>query len=140
MELINNQMNVTTFEDLKRYAQGAIVKLPGFAEGQPFVARLRRPDLTTMMASGNIPNALLKSAGSLFEAQGEASKEKEVLDSLNTEDFNKMIGLFDAICKEALIQPTYDEIIEAGMTLTMEQKEAIFSYVQEGVIDLDSFR
>ena len=44
----HNNVTVTTIYDLQEYSRGQIVKLPDFAEGQPFVARMRRPSLLFM--------------------------------------------------------------------------------------------
>ena len=33
---------VTSIEELKQYSNGTLVELPCFAEGQPFVARLKK--------------------------------------------------------------------------------------------------
>ena len=58
---------VTSIESLAEYAHGAIVQLPGFGEGQPFFARLRRPSLMALIKNGQIPNDLLSSANALFD-------------------------------------------------------------------------
>ena len=57
---------ITSIYDLQRYAKGQIVRLPDFAEDQPFVARMRRPSLLIMAKSGKIPNRLLSTATNLF--------------------------------------------------------------------------
>ncbi len=38
-------MAVTTIEELRKYADGSEVELPGFTPEQPFIVRLRRPSL-----------------------------------------------------------------------------------------------
>ena len=55
---------ITSLTALEQYAQGQIVELPGFGDGQPFVARLRRPSLMVLIKSGKVPNALLATANS----------------------------------------------------------------------------
>lgn len=52
-------MAVTTLHDLQTYTSGSIVKLPDFAEGQPLIARLKRPSMLALAAHGQIPNSLL---------------------------------------------------------------------------------
>ena len=42
--------------------------------------------------------------------------------------------------KASLEEPSFDDIKEAGLELTDEQMMAIFSYSQEGVKALESFR
>ena len=56
-------MNITTLADLQSYAAGTIVRFPDFAEGQPFVARVRRPSMLVLAKQGKIPNTLLAAAG-----------------------------------------------------------------------------
>ena len=36
---------ITSFDMLKEYARGRVVRFPDFAEDMPFVARVRRPSL-----------------------------------------------------------------------------------------------
>lgn len=126
---------VTSIEDLKAYAQGAIVPLPPFAEGQPFVARLKRPALLGLVKEGKIPNQLLSSASTLFEGG--------VQGALNIADENAMRNIFevmDAICEASFVEPTYKELKDNGIALTDEQLMFVFAYSQNGVRQLDSFR
>lgn len=127
-------MQITSFTDLRTYAAGTVVRLPDFAEGQPFVARLRRPSLLVMAKSGKIPNTLLAAAGELFTKGG---------GGLDVDDENMLGNMYDImeiICNAALMQPTMTEIKEAGLELSDEQMMAIFNYAQTGVKALDSFR
>ena len=41
-------MNITSLADLQSYAAGTVVRFPDFAEGQPFVARVRRPSMLVL--------------------------------------------------------------------------------------------
>ena len=61
----DTQMNITSLSDLQTYAAGTIVRFPDFAEGQPFVARVRRPSMLVLAKQGKIPNTLLTAAGEL---------------------------------------------------------------------------
>lgn len=127
-------MSVTSLDDLQKYAAGTVVRFPDFAEGQPFVARVRRPSMLVLAKSGKIPNTLLATANELF-AKGGAG--------MDTDD-PKMLGNFydtcRVICEAALIQPTMAEIESAGITLSDDQLMAIFNYTQTGVKALQSFR
>ena len=127
-------MSITTVSDLHSYSQGHIVRFPDFAEGQPFVARVRRPSMLVLAKSGKIPNALLHTASQLFAKGGGA---------LDADDKNMLSDFYDTckiICEAALIQPTLAEIESAGMTLSDDQLMAIFNYTQTGVKALQSFR
>lgn len=124
--------NVTSFEELKAYSEGQVVELPQFAEGQPFVAKIRRPSLLMLAKSGRIPNALMGTATKMF-VEGKVDDSKpEVL--------SDMFNVFDTLCEAAFVEPTYSEIIESGVELTDEQYMFIFNYAQYGVKMLDSFR
>lgn len=130
----NETMNITSITDLHRYASGTVVRFPDFAEGQPFVARVRRPSMLVLAKSGKIPNTLLTTASELFAKGGEA---------LDSDDKNMLSNFYDTcriICEAALIQPTLAEIESSGMFLSDDQLMAIFNYTQTGVQALNSFR
>lgn len=126
---------ITSFEDLKNYANGEVVELPSFAAGQPFMARLRRPSMMALVKKGKIPNALLSSANELFAngVQGVFDPEKE-------DTLKDMFELFDAICEASFVQPTYQEVKDSGIEMTDEQLMFIFEYSQAGVKALEPFR
>lgn len=124
---------VTSLEQLKQYANGNVVRLPDFAEGQPFVAKLKRPSILGMAKQGKIPNSLLVKTNELFVQSG----------SLDTEENSMMQEIYDVIdliANETFVEPTYDEIKSTGIELTDEQMMFIFNYSQQGVKALESFR
>lgn len=124
---------VTSLEQLKQYANGNIVRLPDFAEGQPFYAKLKRPSILGMAKQGKIPNSLLVKTNELFVQSG----------SLDTEENSMMQEIYDVIdliADETFVEPTYKEIKSTGIQLTDEQMMFIFNYSQQGVKALESFR
>lgn len=124
---------VTSLEQLKQYVDGNIVRLPDFAEGQPFVAKLKRPSILGMAKRGKIPNSLLVKTNELFVQSG----------SLDTEENSMMQEIYDVIdliADETFVEPTYKEIKSTGIELTDEQMMFIFNYSQQGVKALESFR
>lgn len=127
-------IGITTLADLQSYAKGTVVRLPDFAEGQPFVARLRRPSMLVLAKQGKIPNSLLSAAGELFSKGGEA------LDADNENMLSEVYDICKIICSASLVQPTMNEIESAGIELSDEQLMAIFNYSQSGVKALESFR
>lgn len=127
-------MNITSLADLQTYAAGTIVRFPDFAAGQPFVARVRRPSMLVLAKQGKIPNALLTAAGELFAKGGSG------LDVDNENMLGEVYGICEVIARACLVQPTYDEILNAGMELSDDQIMAIFNYTQNGVKALESFR
>lgn len=127
-------LSVTSLSDLQKYSEGTVVRLPDFAEGQPFVAKLRRPSMLILAKSGKIPNALLGTANELF-MKGSGG--------LDTDDPSMLGNFYDTckvICEASLIEPTLDDIEAAGLELTDNQLMAIFSYSQSGVKALEPFR
>lgn len=127
---------VTSLEDLKSYSKGMVVRFPDFAEGQPLVARVKRPSLLALTKSGAIPNSLLASATSLFtgDAQEDSNSDGQ-LDMMS-----KMYDVIEIIAQSALLEPTFDDIKEAGLELTDTQLMTIFNYAQQGTKALDLFR
>ena len=122
---------VTSIAALSLYAQGQLVELPGFGEGQPFYARLRRPSIMGLTKSGKIPNALLSAATELFT--GKQVKDDPV-------DLSEIVGVVDVICEAAFVEPTYQQIKDIGLELTDEQLMAVFNYSQKGIKALEPFR
>lgn len=127
-------MNITSITDLQSYAGGTVVRFPDFAEGQPFVARVRRPSMLVLAKQGKIPNALLNVAGELF-AKGGAG-----IDSDDENMLCNMYDVMDIIASAALIEPSLEQIKDCGLELSDNQMLAIFNYAQAGVKALESFR
>ena len=119
-------MDITSLAQLTKYTEGQIVELPSFAEGQPFVARLRRPSMLALAKSGKIPNTLLNTANDLFMGNSGKNKLKE--------DYLKdVFEVLDVICNACFMEPTYAQLQEAGVELTDDQYMFIFNYTQTGV-------
>lgn len=127
-------MNITNITDLQSYSQGTVVRFPDFAEGQPLVARVRRPSMLVLAKQGKIPNTLLNAAGELFSKGGGG------LDPDNTGMLGDMYDICEIICEASLVQPTLKDIKSVGMELSDDQLMAIFNYTQVGVKALESFR
>lgn len=127
-------MTITSLSDLQSYSNGTIVRFPDFADGQPFVARVKRPSMLMLAKMGKIPNALLNSATQLFTKGGSG------MDTKNGKTLSDIYDICEVIVKASLVQPTYDEIIDSGMTLSDDQVMAIFNYTQSGAKALENFR
>lgn len=127
-------MHITTISDLQSYAQGTVVRFPDFGDGQPFVARVRRPSMLVLAKQGKIPNTLLTTAGELFSKGGSA------MDADNENMLGNMYNIMDIIATAALIQPSMEEIRSVGLELSDDQMMAIFNYTQAGVKALEPFR
>lgn len=133
MEYIQ-EFTVTTASDLQSYSKGNVIRLPDFSEGQPFIARVRRPSMLSLAKQGKIPNTLLVSANELF-AKGGSGVDKD-----NDNMLSDIYDIVNIICEAALVEPTYKQIKDAGIELSDNQLMAIFNYTQTGVKALESFR
>ena len=125
-------MEVTSLEALKSYSMGQLVELPPFAEGQSFVARLKRPSMLALVKAGRIPNSLLQSANTLFISG--------TMDEKNKGAMSDVMEILDTVCDACFVEPTYQQIKDAGIQLTDDQLMFVFSYSQRGVKALDPFR
>ncbi len=125
-------MEVTSLEALKSYSMGQLVELPPFAEGQTFVARLKRPSMLALVKAGRIPNSLLQSANTLFISG--------TMDEKNKGTMSDVMEILDTVCDACFVEPTYQQIKDAGIQLTDDQMMFVFSYSQRGVKALDPFR
>jgi hypothetical protein len=131
--MTQENLQVTSLDDLNKYSKGVALELPAFAEGQPFIAMVKRPSMMVMMKTGKIPNSLMAQATKLFAGNNriDADDEKAVSD---------MVDVLDIVADASLVQPTLKEIKGAGLELTDEQKVFLFNYSQRGVKYLESFR
>lgn len=127
-----DEMTVTTLDQLKEYGKGQIVRLPDFAEDQPFVVRLKRPAMLALAKAGKIPNNLLTTANGLFAGNKDLYQSEEALKDIFT--------VIDVICEACFVEPTYVQLKGAGIELTDEQLLAVFNYTQRGLKALEPFR
>lgn len=122
---------VTSISQLNEYAKGQLVELPSFGEGQSFFARLRRPSMLALAKSGKIPNSLLATANRMFDSS---------LDTKNENMLKDFYMVMETILEAAFVEPTYQEIKDAGVQLSDDQMIFVFNYTQQGVRALDQFR
>lgn len=132
-EKVYTENDITSLDDIVKYTSGTVVRLPDFAEGAPFIAKLKRPSLLVLSKSGKIPNSLITQATQLF---------KDGAGSLGVKgnSIEDLYEIMEIICDAALVSPTYSEIKERGITLGDDQMMAIFAYTQNGAKALESFR
>ncbi len=142
------QRRVTSLDEIRAQAEPDIIKIPGFKPGTTINVAVQPVDLTAPMLETGIGNPLLavveqKTRELRGRAPGEAVKEirAAVEEAAKQEEFRveDILPAIDAICKEALVEPTWDDII-AIRPLTLEQKLAIFDYATGGAEALIPFR
>ena len=134
---MNKELKITSIEELKNIEKGEVVELPPFVGEIPFVARLKRPSMLALVKSGKIPNSLLTQANKLFVGgvEGVASRGME-----NEEMLDELFDILDVICEAAFVEPSFKDLRDNGIELTDEQYMAVFTYTQQGVKSLESFR
>lgn len=126
---------VTTLDEIRAQAESEIVEIPGFRAGSVIYVKLRMIDLTPKLLQLKIANPMLAEAQKLAQ---EGLNKEEIAAKLNPDSLEDVLTLLDAVVKESIVEPTYDEIV-AIHPLTLPQKLKIFSHViGEGLID--SFR
>lgn len=131
-------MQVTSIDQLKKIKRTEVILVGAFEDGTELVAEVKKPDMMALMASGKVPNALLKPAMQVFNG-----KTKEITDKVGENDLEAlkdMVGLLDVFAKETLVNPSYKDIQDCGIDLTMEMKLNLMAYAQGGVQALESFR
>ena len=124
---------VTKIKDLKKYAGGSEVELPGFIADEPFIAKLKRPSMMKLVEAGDIPNPLLNAAAKLFKD----GVNQAVNDGKNLKEISQV---FCCVAKAALVEPTYEDLEAAGVGLTDAQLLYIYNFTQTGVDTLKVFR
>ena len=130
---INKQLEVTHITTLKEYANGELVEFPPFAEGQSFVARVKRPSMMVLMKTGKIPNSLMMTANALFT--GDNSKS-----AMDEDFYREVLGVIEVIAEASLVEPSWKELQDEGIELTDDQYTFLFNYTQKGIKALEPFR
>ena len=122
-------MSITSIDSLIQAAQGELVALPPFSVGTEFIARLRRPSMMKLATSGKIPNSLMSRANALFVDRA--------LEDPDTDGMLKELGeVLEVIAEACFVEPKYQDLKDAGITLTDQQYIAVFQYSQRGVEDI----
>lgn len=127
---------VISLDEIRQRAHGQVIEIPDWDGRGTIKVRVRKIDITPIiLRAGVIPNSLKVKAQEVFE--GEAPKRLKA-DEVELE-MEKLLPALDAIAKEAMVEPGYDDI-QAILPLTLNQKMAIFRFVTEEVQLLESFR
>lgn len=125
----NCEENYDSLADAKARTQVQAVELPGFGDGKPWYARLRRVSLLGLARAGRIPNGLMAAVTELYQTG-----------ICKTADLTVAAEVMLLMAGEALAEPTLKQLTEAGVQLTDEQLTAIYLYAQRGVEALRPFR
>ncbi len=121
-------LNVTNLEEIRAQAAPQVIEIPGFRPGATIRVAVRLVDLTPHLLEAGIGNPLLAAAREKAGEKPEASI-----------DFGRLAPVLEAVAKEALAEPTYEQIY-AVAPLTLQQKLAILNHVMGGIAEMRSFR
>jgi len=119
---------ITAEEFLGKATQ--IIDIHGWEPGETIPVKVRRVSMTSLIASGQVPNMLLKHAYSNAEEFVDDAKAK-------AETAAQAMAMVDAVAKAVLLEPSWNEV---GEFLTDEQKIDLFNYAQGGLASLETFR
>lgn len=123
-----SELMVTNIEELKKQST-EIIDLQPFSGDKLIHVRVKRLSILGLCQSGEIPNQLLGVARKLFY--------QEDIQKIDLKEYGKII---DIICENTLVEPSVNELKEAGLKLTDIQKFELWAYSQQGVEGLKSFR
>lgn len=120
--------------DLKAMAEkhGIIeLEISGWGSGESITVKARRPSLYNMAAMGFIPNPIMGAMQAMFSG---------VTAKVDAVDARKQGECVIAMAKYALVEPTYQQIEEAGLKLTDDQLMEIYTFAIGGAAALAAFR
>lgn len=128
-----------SLEEISILAKGTLVEIPSWEPGKTIVVRLRKIDITpTIMSAGVIPDQLSLEVSTLFEEDDKFTPDTKASEKVDF-DTSKLMPVLDTMAKEALTEPTFDEI-NAIYPLTLDQKMAIFEFLSGGLRKIKPFR
>ena len=117
-------MSVISAEAFKNKAT-RIIKIDGFEPNEKIEVRIKPASMLGMIAVGKLPNNLLQTVDDLFISKGnKKSKGKVDTSDMNPDEFKMVMGMIDAICRDCMVEPLFDDI---KMFMTDTQKMQIMS-------------
>lgn len=125
-------MGVSDIKRIVEVAGAQEVALSGW-DAEPFVCRLRKPTVFGMAISGVVPNPLMPVVDRMFRL------DKNLNDALKKIPMADSVKVMVGIAKVALVEPTYKQLEDAGVSLTDTQIMEIYSYVLGGAAGLERF-
>lgn len=137
-----------TLAEIKKKSEGELIEIPDWNGRDTIWVRVRSVDVTAhLLEAGSLPNEVKMAVDEAFDSGAQSEEDlKRIRSKLsegseqNQQDrLRKMLPMLNAIAKEALIEPTYDEVNEV-YPLNIQQKLAIFEYSTKGIDSMASFR
>lgn len=131
--LVLDELRQRALEAARAANAPRVIEIPGYEEGQTLQVAVRRVDLEPLVLE-LIGNPV---AAAVQERIGEAPPPPTPDEAAELQ--RRLPNLLDAICRSALVAPTWDEFQEAG-GLTFAQKLAIAEAAAGRIRELASFR
>ena len=134
-----SELKISTLSEIKNN-QTMILELPGWGIDDTFVCRVKRIDLVSLLKKGKIPNnELLNAVMELFKSSNGNESVKDS-DLVKRENYIKYLEKAELFAEIALVEPTYQQLKDAGIDLTDEQKGIFYNSAVYGVKTLIPFR
>lgn len=130
-------MQVTSLEQLKNIKVTDIVNLGCFEDGTELIAEVKKPNLMQLMVEGKVPNTLMTTAMGMFK-NGSGELVNKAID--DAEALKELVGMMEVFAEASLVNPTYAQIKELGLSLTENQLIGVLQFAQGGVKALENFR
>ena len=130
-------MQVTSLEQLKNIKVTDIVNLGCFEDGTELIAEVKKPNLMQLMVEGKVPNTLMSTAMGMFK-NGSGEIVNKAIDDVDS--LKDLVGMMQVFAEASLVNPTYAQIKEIGLSLTEKQLIGILQFAQGGVKALENFR
>ena len=130
-------MQVTSLEQLKNIKITDIVNLGKFEDGTELIAEVKKPNLMQLMVEGKVPNTLMPTAMGMFKS-GSGELVNKAIDDVDS--LKDLVGMMEVFAEASLVNPSYAQIKEIGLSLTEKQLIGILQFTQGGVKALENFR
>ena len=123
--------NIVNLKDAAaRYAVQEL-EISGWGPRETITVRAKRPTLYAMAAMGFIPNPLMGAMQAMLS--GDVKKVEAV-------DLKKQADCVIAMARYALVEPTYDQMTDAGLTLNDDQLMELYMFALGGLDRVAAFR
>ncbi|MEX0975037.1 MAG: hypothetical protein WD024_06815 [Bacillota bacterium] len=143
----NDTRQVTSLDEIRAQAEVQVIDIPGFRTGTKITVEVQPVDLTPHLLTVGLVSPVL---GIAMKKAQEGKTREEIEAEINAEvteeveakggrGLDRYLPVMDAVCKEALVRPTWDEIT-AIRPLNLSQKIEIFNAATGDVKILQSFR
>ena len=130
-------MQVTSLEQLKNIKITDIVDLGPFEDGTNLIAEVKKPNLMQLMVEGKVPNTLMPTAMGMFK-NGSGELVNKAIDDVDS--LKDLVGMMEVFAEASLVNPSYSQMKEIGLSLTENQLIGILQFAQGGVKALENFR